>query len=247
MNENRINKIDQKIELAKKKFYNFENSAFVFNSISTFWFLSKEANRSLTQLSTHKLFSDFVFSYLQFLSEIIEKKFNIENISSCDLLNTERFSDFERKISSIAGADIVLWVNDVCLPTLRELVKRLNVTSYGELARLANLLQGETRFLKNISWEEDNELLAYDIFYKIVDKIGSYGFISILDRTLFDQRIWFETNGEQVFFSSVAYSLDKEEIVEGKETTIKLSVLLAEVKIKQVEKQALPLESVNGG
>jgi len=244
MSDNKITKIEQKIEFARKRFYNFENSSFVFDSISPFWFLGRETSRNLTQLSTLKIFSDFVFSYLQFLSEIIEKKLNIKNISSGDLFHEEKLNNFKEVVASVFYDDLIVWINNVCIPNFTELVKRLNVTSYGELARLANLLQGEIRFLKNaLNEESDNELLAYDVFYKIVDKITSYGFLSILDRTLFSQNIKFETNGEQIF-RSVTYSWYKRE---DEETTIHLALLLAEVKIKQTEKQTLQLEANGGG
>ena len=240
MIDDNVSKKGNRVELAKKRFYNFEGSSAVFDSISPFWFVSSESNKNLTRLSAYKVFSDFTFSYLQFLSKIVEKKLSIKNISSEDLLFNDELDAYKKKIDSVLDNAFIAWVNNNCIPTLTELVKRLNVTSYGDLAKLANLLQGEIRFIANsFEDEQEDDSLAYDVFYKIIDRISSYGYLSFLDRAIFDQKIRVEIDGGSVL-RSVSYYKDVL-VKENMETTVQFA-LLSEIKIRQFEKQPLQIE-----
>ena len=139
----------KRIELAKKDFYNFENSSLVFDSISPLWFLGERTHRDLTKVATYFIFSNFTLHYLQYISQIVEKNLKIKKPVSTDLIATKNKLDaFGKKISSLFDSDLISWARNECIPALTELVKRLNISSYNDLARLANLLQRELRVLK---------------------------------------------------------------------------------------------------
>lgn len=169
-NEVEIQEINALRDKAKANRLAFTHADDIFKNIKTLYFSDKEIHKNISLISSKYLASGFALKYLEVINEILEKKYNIPQLTLDDFIDNDKILQIANKLDE---EFIIEWLRNECSEKLKNNIDNIDADDIYKLIKLGHIIDLS---LKELSYRERIKgIELYDIIYRYLHTIDSLG------------------------------------------------------------------------